>query len=405
LPRFHVLHRTHDGTNLAMFYPENLSFTMNKGENGPHEVTYELPTANDAAELKNVVPYWTDFELYRENEQIFGGMVTSVSFSSEDECIRVAGKSWLHYFEKRHYPFDPTDPAKYQWPGTPRGIAYQAIQKDISEVLHFLLQNILFLPNSLELFWDLGTTGRLMDYQISLGDTTSLLARITEIAQQEPGIFDFWISNDKWFHIQMPRRYSIDVLVDATLCQWTFVDTPSGLLSVNFTDNGPEGNHLLGIGAGNDVQLGLAMDDAASQNYYRRLDTNHDFGDVPNRNRINALTRGYFGLAIQPHHEITIEVWPDAVRDFWNVIYPGCAIWLEYHNEAYTINSAHEVVSMEASIDLESNEIVTLNLNQVYPMYEESTHDIFPLPDQYIPKPQRYWIDAMGIEHPFVQAR
>jgi hypothetical protein len=384
-----------------MFYPENLNFTMNKGENGPHEVTYELPTANDAADLHNIVPYWTDFELYRENEILTSGMLTSAAFQSESEALQVAGKSWLHYLEKRQWPFDPMDPLRYKQPGAPRGVAWEVEQIDVAYVVEKLLTVTLAEPNSLpitgyQVILEADRVGRKMDYRIDLADTESILSKISSVAQQEPGIFDFWIDNNKVFHKQVPRRYTIDVLADATLCQWAFTDSASGLLSVSLTDNGPEGTHLVGYGAGDEVRLGLMMDDPAAQNKYRRLDASVDFGDVPNRARVNALTRGHFGLSIQPQIEVVIEVWPDAVRDFWEVIYPGCAIWLQFNHEAYNINSAHEVVSMDVQVDLESNESVTLNLNQVYPMYEESTHDIIPGPGTVVPMPPHYGMDPVG---------
>jgi hypothetical protein len=123
------------------------------------------------------------------------------------------------------------------------------------------------------------------------------------------------------------------------------------------------------------------MEDPAAMNKYRRLDDSVDFGDVPNRARVDDLTQGHFGQSITPAREVTIEVYPEAIPDFHFRIFPGCAIWLDYSNENYHIYSAHEVVSIELESNTETEETVTLNLNQIYPMYQEPAPP--PLPLEY----------------------
>lgn len=383
MPRWHVRHKNLDGSNIAQFSIENLHVTWNKGENGPHELTYEIPSQYPGTDISRIKPYYVDFELARNDIPLFSGMLTSVSFESENEYIEVAGKSYLHYLDKRTFPFDPMDPNRYRIFFPPRGYAFDTVATEMSTIIGYMFDKVFAEPNSLPMTWELVDTGVFIPYQIDLGDTETILSKITALSQQDPGNFDFWIDDlNKHFKMAVPRRYPIDVLADPKLCNWTFTDSPSGLLSVKWTNNGPESSRLTGYGAGDDVKLGLRMQDPGTMNMCRLLEATEDFGDVPNRARVNALTKGKFGYDIRDQTECTIEVWPDAVQDFfYGRIYPGCAIWLDYSNEVYRINSAHEVVSIELEVNTETDESVTLNLNQVYPLYEESAPPVIPTID------------------------
>jgi hypothetical protein len=254
-------------------------------------------------------------------------------------------------------------------------------------------------------------TGTGMPYSISLGDTESILSKIQQLSQMAPGIFDFWIDQNKVFHMAVPRQYNINVLADATLCHWVFKDSDSGLLKVHWTNNGPLGTHLFGHGTETiyyittttstktgqvldqsveeeSVNLGLNMEDPVNQNVYRRLDAEEDFGDVTSRSRINNLTRGYFPRTDNPSFELSLEIVADAVPDlFKGRIFPGCAIWVDYTHPLYHINSAWEVVSMELQVSTETEESVTLNCNQIFPNYEEPAPPYQPAPTDVIPFP------------------
>jgi hypothetical protein len=377
-----------------MSYPENTSFTLNKGENGPHELTFELATANEALDFNKIVPYEVDFELWRETVEtpLIAGIVTSINFESESEMLQVACKDWLHYLDRRIYPFDPMDPNHYVAGAPPRGSALEVVQEEVSSIVALLLNQTLAVPNSLDFFLDeMPDTGHKTDLTVSLFDTESIMSKIQQLSQQEPGIFDFWITWDRHFHMAVPRRFPIECLADATKCAWYFNDSASGLLHVNFTDTGPEGTYLIGYGSlvgSTDVQVGLAVQDF--HNRFRRLDATRDFGDVTSRSRVDALTTAAYAQTANPTYEVVIEVYPDAIENFWNKIYPGSAIWLDYKHEARHIFSAHEVVSIECQVGNEVDESVTLNLNQVYPMPGETNLPPIPTDPASVPLPPQY---------------
>jgi hypothetical protein len=452
----------HDGRIMAQVSPENLNVTWNKGETGPHEVTFEVPDAYPGFDIATIQPYNNDFALILDDVPIMKGIITSCAFESEENYASVAGKDWLHYLERRFYPFDPLNPNYFRVGNPPRGLAYETPETDeagiptgpeadITDIVEILLSQTLSVPNSLPIVWTgqvlnggpflptppdglqymvvssspygswwsdypyeqslLPRTGTQIPYSISLGDTESILSKIQQLSQQAPGIFDFWIDQNKVFHMAVPRQYSIDVLADATLAHWVFRDSDSGLLKVNWTNNGPLGTHLFGhassnvyYGTGTDetvesVNLGLNMEDPVNQNVYRRLDAEEDFGDVPNRYVIDNLTRGYFPRTDNPSFELSLEIVADAVPDlFKGRIYPGCAIWVDYTHPLYHVNSAWEVVSMELQVSTETEENVTLNCNQIFPNYEEPAPPY--IPSGVVPFPPVSPVDPVHLSRP-----
>src|SRR5580765_37422 len=249
MARWHVLHKRLWGENEAQFSMENLHVTWNKGENGPHELTYEISYYYET-DLTQIIPYNIDFGLFRNDREIMQGMVTAVGFEAEQEYLSVAAKSYLHYLEKRMFPYDAQHPNAFLIGDPPRGSAYEVTNAEVKNIIETLLSSTIAMPNSLPITWTLADTGHHTDYRIDLPDSASILSKIQELSGQDPGIFDFWMDNLE-FKMAVPRRYPIAVLGDASLCAWTFTDSASGLLNVKFTNNGPEGNHILGVGAGN----------------------------------------------------------------------------------------------------------------------------------------------------------
>ena len=459
----------HDGRIMAQVSPENLHVTWNKGETGPSEVTFEVPDAYPGFDIATIQPYNNDFALVLDDVPIMKGIVTSSSFESEENYASVAGKDWLHYLERRFFPFDPLNPNAFRVDDPPRGMAYDSPQtdadgaplqgwQDVTQHVEVLLHQTLKISNSLPITWAgnvmpgttvpyvptpppglyymvagagaghgtwwsdyprdttasaLPRTGTTVPYSISLGDTETILSKLQQLSQIGKG-FDFWIDQEKVFHMAVPRQYSLDVLADARLAHWVFKDSDSGLLKVNWTNNGPEGTHLFGHGSSviwyittttttedghtttersaeeESVNLGLNMDDPVNQNVYRRLDADEDFGDVVSRSYVNNLTRNYFPRTNEPSFEMSIEIVADAVPDlFKGRIFPGCAIWIDYTHPLYHVNSAWEVVSMELEVSTETEENVTLNLNQIFPDYVDGVPKppYQPAPTDVIPMP------------------
>lgn len=378
MPTWEVIHKDHAGAGFFGAAPENLTFTLQKGELGPGSLNYEISFADVAVSFNKLVPYEVDFELHSDDLILMEGMLTATEIEVGSGFVSLGCRDWLHYLELRQFPFDPQLPNNHLVGTPPRGSAYEVTSTHINTILAVLLDNTLAMANSMPLAYTIPAMTATSDFTISLGDTESIYNKIQTLAQQSPGIFDFWTSPDRELHFAIPRRYDLNVINDRTLASHIFTDAQSGISSLKVTNTGPEMNHIFGEGsaepfaADDTVNVGLAIDDMDLQGIYYRIDGNRSYGDVKTRNRVNALTRGDFSVAKLPRFDAELTVVVEAIENFWTIIYPGCAIWIDVDTGVNLVDSAWEVVAIEVTVTNENSATANLKLNKIYPITTET---------------------------------
>lgn len=380
-PLWTVKHLEHDDTLLATVRPENLTFTLNKGENGPHLVNYELSRAHPVVVPQFIAPYATDFELLRDDDVIVSGMHTMLGVSSEEEHVKISGKGWLHFLQRCLWPFNDTDVDAFVYGfglvaptlGDPySGYAYTAENQEVMDIITDMLTLVLSFDDTVPITHSLVSIGHDIEFfGIDVIDSESIYDKIVTLSQEDPGEFDFWVDNNKEFHRIAPRKYNVANVVDNEddvdikhVFDSQILD--SGLHSVSFTNTGPDATWLLGTGATQSHDLADVRSYAPAVVQFRRLMAMASWSGVITPERVARLTRKKLLFGLNPVHEITITVVTDRIANFWTRITPGCAIWLKSNLEAHNIDSAQEVVSIECSPDLQGNELATLRLNQIY---------------------------------------
>lgn len=362
-----ILHKNHDGTNRGLLQPENLSFTMVKGEAGSHSVNYELDLGNAASvDMQQFTePYRTDFELTVDGIAIIGGIHTEISFNTDDEFMQIAGKDWMHYFERREYPFDPLAPNAYRLGDPDRGLALAYENTDIGIVVNQLLVQTLSQPYSLPITWTTPTVGILVDYEISLADVGSIQSKLAELSQEQGGAFDFWVDTNMVLHFAISRQYDVGASTDPNECAMVFNN--DNMIRGEVNSAGPGATRFVGYGAGNEVRLGLELIDEPLCNVYRRLDGNADFSDVPSRARVDSLTIGEFHYQKHAQDSVTIEVQAEEIPGFWNTMRPGIAVWVdEVPAGPVWINGAFEVMEVSGDVSTEGGETISLTLEPIH---------------------------------------
>jgi hypothetical protein len=177
-----IRHRKHNGDVLHTFTPENLHFALNL--NLSHDISYQIALDNPIIQEENTAEgdpfgaYQTDWQLLRDGQQVdeMRGMITSVHIPSESEYVELTGKSWLHYLERRHYPFDfdPNGPYFKQ-------ILFRAFQTDMASIISSIIQAVCSRPHSLAISTDfldgMPPTFR-ENVQIDFGDTEDIFSKI-----------------------------------------------------------------------------------------------------------------------------------------------------------------------------------------------------------------------------------
>lgn len=381
-----VTHYEHDGTALGSFGPENLNFTLRKGEDGPHDITYEL--SRDFAVEDMVGAYRTDFKLVDSASTtpvtIMAGMHTSApQITTDEERIQLAGKDWLHYLERRYWPYNDSDPNYFRI-GTPPaspitennpppGFAYYVdagTPRDTMQIITDLLDMVLGMPNSLDINYLLSNIGHNIElFSVDLIDTENVLSKIQTLSNEDPGEFDFWIDPDtKEFTFAAPYRYNIDVAGDSSLAAHIFnANLPaSGVFTINYENVGPQATRMIGQGANQSSTLVAVREYLPGSAQFRLLEDHVSFPGVVTRERVQRLTRKALLFGLNPIHNVSIAVVPESVSNFWTTFHPGKAIWVISDLEAHIIDAAFEIVSMDGESDLDGNMLVTMNLNQIY---------------------------------------
>lgn len=360
MANWQIRHRTHNGDLLHTIDPENLNFTINLDD--PHDISYEVSTDNPVIEEENTAEgdwlgaYQHDWELLRDGEIITGmaGMVTSINIPSGQEVVKVTGKSWLHYLERRHYPFDPHNPLTWR---------LRMHNEDVCDIIHEMLTATLSRDYSLNIdLLDLvARTTFDSSLRIEFGDTEDMLSKIKTLAEGKPG-FDFEILENKEFRLYYPEYSDPTILafMMITGSPETVVHTDSAL-ETEWTDNGPEGTHLLAFGAGSSYKMGRNYGSTEGQQTFRRLDHSMDFGDQPNFDALEKLAKGALRAAVRPQREVPIKVAPENINDFWNVVRPG--VYFESRTNIYghQVTGTKKLVSIDAEITNEGEELVELH--------------------------------------------
>lgn len=373
--------RDHDGGTLGTFLPENFDFTLRMGADGPNEWTHEISLADPGLRRDLIIPYQADWYLSRDGASIDAGMVTSVNGRLGDEYFTVAGKNWLHYLERRHYPFMPayaTGDVIASGTGWSTSSGTMLMFPDtalIEDIVQTILENVRDWDNSYSLDYTVTCdyTGCSWSpnsptdgpYTIEFGDTEWIYDKIQALSQlpKENGGFEFEITPAKVFRLYYPGKAAEGI------ANWIFRYEPDGstsVLDLEYTNTGPDGTHYLVTGAGvvyKDTRVRHFRENSA---VYRRLDATAEFSNVKSDTMLSGLASEALSFGANPVHEITMSVNAEAVPDFWQIIFPGAYIYVKFDLGFHQIDSIQKVVSMDCHITNEGEETVTLNLNQYY---------------------------------------
>ena len=320
-------------------------------------------------------PYRSGYSIRKDTNVLQQGLITSMGGAWGQDYMSMAGKDYLHSLQRRIWPFDPANPTTYiAGPGPfTSGTSYDQLGVDLADIVQAMLDMVLSLGDSVPLTYTLPPTGIVIDYQANLADTTYIFDAIQTLGQQEPG-FDFEVTPDLQFHMYAPKKYGTPagiVSAGESGCVYVVDDSspttyPNGLQSLTFTNTGPGGTHILGTGAGLSTELGVALNYIAAQDIYWRLDNPIDYGDITSPSMLLALAQADLSLGVNPIHEISIVVDANQIAGFWTSVFAGLALYLKLDLGWHMMDSPHQILEMDATINTEGDEIVTLNLNQIY---------------------------------------
>lgn len=374
---WYIDHLTHD--TLSAFQtirPENLHFVLNA--RGISTIDYEISLSANGLDGSDIVsedfihPKRTGWYLRYGSKVICSGVHTSVSGVLGQDYMKVAGVDWCGYLDGRFYPFDPRpDHVNDYCIGTPpQGLAYEAFDVDVSEIVNNLWTMIFSRPNSIPLNYVPDPVGVTIPYfRLDLGDTTSLLQLIQNLADFFPG-FDFAFDPVSFnLVISSPFVFgTIPALIaDGPTGPNIIYNTDDTVPdSIEFTNTGPAQTHLFGTGTGLASELGTALGTILGEGAFWRWDGQYDAGDVYSQDVLDGMVAQQLSYGLNPVHEIPLTLDPNQLTDFWAKFTPGAAIWIDEDLLFHRINSPQRIVSLDCTVGNEGNAQVQVGVNQIY---------------------------------------
>src|SRR5436190_9202056 len=156
--------------------------------------------------------------------------------------------------------------------------------------------------------YQLTLTGVVSDYRIEPGDQESLLAKITNLSQIEPG-FDFDISPRRTITLYVPKKGSVKDFI--------FEHSLNCMISP-YKNDGPKATHMLGMGQSTSAKFGFAKD---SNNIatYRRRDITQEYQGVHKRKQVKAKVNSDIKRLSAPQKQFTVKWLGDTYELLSNV--------------------------------------------------------------------------------------
>lgn len=356
-----------DGSIMGIYAPEDLHFVLNIDD--PHTIDFNMSIHADEAALFRsdepaCGPYRTDWSLTRDSLEIANGIITRTSGRGEDEYFSISGQSYLHYLDRRVFPYD------LYYSNTIGNRVWAAGGYIASETpVNTILEDILLYTDQKDAY-GLGFTCNIdaipfapLVWQINPADSETILAKVKTFSEAMYGVgsFDFEMTKAKVFRAYAPEKG------DHTSPVITLFRDPGNktteITSLSYTNDGPIATHVIGTASGGGLPINKDFPESSAA--YRRLDVVRDFSQsikVPDQldNRVSSE----ISLDAFPVHEIPITVNANEIAGFWTKVEPGLYIRILYDLRWHIIDSSQKVVSMDCSVTNEGDENVSFGLNQ-----------------------------------------
>jgi len=339
-----VIHRSIDGVSLAECAPEQLSW--GRYLNRPGYINYDIDLTHFAAKYENCGAYRTDFELKRDDLTILSGLHNAVAADMDEDVIHVAGAGWLHYLERRQWPF-----AMGQDQSSSGQIWFDV---DVGDIVTDLVTAAMVNGKGVNYGMANQQLGIKTNYRIEPADTGTLFDKVTELSQQQPG-FDFVCDNDKNFQMFVPSKgeqvtaYSLEL--------------GRNIKSVHYGDNGPVGNYILGTGAGSSNKLAWGESNLDSEAIYRRLDTSADFGDNPNVSSVRRLTDHQLDKSSVPDLDLWVTVYPEEYDLAYTAVDVGDMLKVMADLTYVKLDDLYRVTGIEGYLNAQGDEQIVFTFN------------------------------------------
>lgn len=341
-------------------------------------------------------PYRTLYEVWRQSSGagvcVSDGMLTSINLNFNRDTVLISGKDWKHYLQRRIYPFTPEDYITYnaaakhmffdKWPKKWMTVTQGPIP--IKRIIRDLLLSMrtgepvdelttdrptataLGVP---DITWNISTTGGTEGtYKIYPGDETTIYDHIQKLSEMKDGFEWDILPITKEFKLWMPTKYSENVPVYTF--QVTGDETGGAITDFDWTNDGPDGTYLLGLGSGRH-KIGATWTYIPSLEKFGRYDLVYDYGEVQGYDMILQKLKDQNDLHPQKKLTLTILNPEFLPTNFYTADRPRSLIAntvrvIRDFAPLHKVDAYFKINAINWSVDQSTNEYVSLELMMIY---------------------------------------
>jgi hypothetical protein len=366
----------------AWVKPPQLHWSIKNSEKG--EMTCELPIGMDQYDgtpftfrRDGIVPWHTDWYLYRGTTLRDSGIVTSINLADDRDTVLVSGMNWLGYLENRTYPFDPEAYVNERdwasWPkkwgvGLTNGVDLRIIVEDIMEAMieavvigaNGPISAAFYTPPFILANPNTGQDGR---YKILPADETTIYDHIKKISENSDGFeFDILPQNLE-FKMYSPNR-------DQGTPVYRFTKNER-LIELDWTNEGPLATVTTIYGTGSSIKRGVVRTDFESIIRYRWTDRIANAGQVASQVALEKAAQGHAFEDRFPRKRASFAIHdPELLTpNFWTGGRPrnliGNRVRVTHDFFFHKVNADYRVMGLNIDVDEHGNEKVSFDAEMI----------------------------------------
>lgn len=364
----------------AIVKPPELKWTIRDSDEG--SMSCELPIGmtqynGTALRRDSIVPWHTDWFLYRGPNLRGSGIVTSINLTDERDSVIVNGMDWVGYLKHRVYPFDPKAYVENRdwalWPkkwgsGAATGVDVRNIVEDILDAMINANigapYNINAAPHTPPFILANRATGIMARYKILPGDTSTIFEHITKLSENSTGFsFDVLPSNLEFRIYPGESR-------DAGVPIYRFTKT-NRLVELDWTNEGPLATVTIITGAGSSIRCGIIKTDFESVLRYRWTERYGEAGNIASQAALEEAAEGEQFEDRFPRKRASFAIHdPELLTpNFWTGGRPrnliGNRVWVQHDFFFHRVNAHYIVRALNIEVDVHGNEKVSFEADMV----------------------------------------
>lgn len=335
VPEFKViLASASTGVLYGELAPKNLDATMYISDVG--YINFECDLHHALCHKDFLEPYATDWILMHKEHHIMGGIITGVQINLDNDWVSVSGQDYAHYLDKRIWPFNPNNPTAN---------IYAAINVDMFTVVDELLSTTLAQSDSLDLMWNIGSSGTAINYRIEPGDTETILEKIRDLAEQDPG-FD-WKMHVDIQNGQIVAEFMAESPQMGEERDYVF-QQGKNIGQLGYVENGITATDVYAFGAGTSTKVASSASNLSLRSKYRRLDHTIDVGDIIDKAVVKRqATAELEKTRKSTKGDLTAVVIPEEGFDIWAEIFVGDTVRVSGSTDYEEIDDMYRVISFQ----------------------------------------------------------